>query len=299
VMFTLFNEVSSPPQLRTEVVGAGAPTGVDFNRINNQTGLTAVWAPTDTTALSSSYSYQISRGFSENLQFSVLDSDAHMVSGGAFHRLGPYWTLGLSGQVAKTQFTQGFQNDSLAYGAGPVVSFRPNSTLTISASVQYTIVEFGSGGAVGDTQEFAGFTYNGGIQHQLTRNIIHGVNFTSGINSGLGSNFTEMTSVSYQLAWRFISRMSLNVNFDYTNFKQSASTTVPVIIEVPDGFFIVPVNFITNDSGDQYNIMAGTGLQITQHLNAMISYGYSKRESRFADRSFDASTISLFFNYTF
>lgn len=299
VLFTVFNSVSSPPELRSEIVGAGLPTGVDFNRIVNQTGATAMWAATDTTAFTGGYSFLFNRGLSDNSQFAVLDQTAHQVTGGVFNRLSPYWTVGLSAQASKIQFTELFQNDSTVYGVGPVVSFRPTDYLTITVSVQYTIMEFSTGGAVGDAQEFSGLTWNGGVQHRLTERINHGVNFSNGVNSGLGSNFTEVTSVNYNLIWQFISRMSLNFMFDYTNFKQSGSVTAPVIIEVSGGFFEVPVTFITNDSGDQYNFTLGTGYQVTDHLNASIAYGYSRRESRFAERSFDANTISLFLNYNF
>jgi hypothetical protein len=299
VLFTVFNAISSPPELRTEIVGSGLPTGVDFNRIINQTGLTALWAATDSTAFSAGYSYLLNRGLSDNSQFAVLDQSAHMVNGGVFHRLSPYWTVGLSAQASKAQFTEQFQNDSTSYGVGPLVSFRPTEYLTIMVSMQYTIMEFSTGGAVGDNQEFSGLTWQGGVQHRLTERINHGVNFMSGVNSGLGSNFTEMTTVNYNLIWQFMRRMSLNVMFDYSNFKQSGSVTAPVIVEVPGGFFEVPVTFITNDSGDQYNFMIGTGLQITEHLNAAISYMYSLRESRFAERSFDANSFNLFLNYMF
>ncbi len=297
VLITFFDRISSPPTIRQEIAGSGTPSGVDFNRIENQLGVSSAWSITEDTAISGMYSFLIDRSLSDS--FAILNQTSHNISSGIYRRLSPYWTLGVSARASKATFDQGFQNGSTSYGAGPLLSFRPSNFITMSAGVQYTIMSFDQGGQVGDTREFDGLTWQGSITHQATDTINHGVTFSSGVNSGLGSNFTETTSVQYNVGWRFHERMGLNVTFDYTEFKQSAASAGQAIIVTPTGTFIVPVSFISNDEATQYGVSAGTGYQLTERANLSLSYSYMLRESRFTERSFGVNTVTLNVNYRF
>ena len=297
VLITFFDRISSPPAIRQEIVGNGTPTGVDFNRIENQLGVSSAWSITEDTSISGMYSFTLDRSLSDS--YAVLNQTIHTVSSGVYRRLSPYWTLGVSAQASKADFDQGFQNSSTTYGAGPLISFRPSTFITLTAGVQYTIMSFDQGGQVADTREFDGLTWQGSINHQVTDTITHGVTFSSGVNSGLGSNFTETTSVLYNVAWRFHERMGLNVGLDYNTFKQSAASQGQAIIVTPTGTFIVPLSFISNDEATQYGVHAGTGYQLTERAFLSLAYFYMKRDSRFAERSFGVNTVTLTVNYRF
>lgn len=297
VLITIFDRISSPPMIRQEIVGNGTPTGVDFNRIENQIGISSAWSITESTSVSGMYGYTIDRGLSD--RYAILNRSIHMVNAGVYRRLSPYWTTGVSAQASKSTFQQGFQNGSTSYGLGPLVSFRPSPFITISAGVQYTIMNFSQGGQVTDTSEFDGLTWQGTVTHMLTETINHGVTFSSGVNSGLGSNFTESTMVQYNLAWRFHERMGLNCGLDYSTFKQSNASSGQAIIVTPTGSFIVPISFISNDEGSQYGAHLGTAYQLTDRANLGLSYTYMKRDSRFAERSFGVNTVTLNVNYRF
>ena len=220
-VFTLFDRINSNAGTRPEIAGNGLSSGVDFNRINNQVGLSVSHAFTEVTTASAMYGFTIDRGLSD--QFGILDQDQHTVSAGAYHQLSPYWTTGLSGQATKTTFSQNFQNGSTTYGAGPMLSFRPNDFIVLSGSVQYTISEFSSNGQVADTSEFSGLTYQISASHRLTSNISHTVTVSSGVNSGLGSNFTETFMAGYRASWQFHERMGLNLGLTYSKITQSVS----------------------------------------------------------------------------
>lgn len=296
-VITLFDRINSNAGSRPEVAGNGLSSGVDFNRINNQVGISASHAFTEETSASAMYGFTIDRGLSD--QFGMLDQDQHTVSGGAFHRLSPYWTTGLSGQVVKTTFSQQFQNGSVTYGAGPMLSFQPNDFILLSGSVQYTIAEFSSGGQVSDTSEFSGLTYQISASHRLTSNISHSVTVSSGVNSGLGSNFTETFMAGYRATWQFHERMALNLGFSYSKVKQSQSQQALVPITFPTGTFLVPVSFIANDEASIYDFNLGTGYQLTDRANLALNYNHSIRDSRFAARSFSVNTVTLSVNYSF
>lgn len=296
-VITLFDRINSSAGNRPEIAGNGLSSGVDFNRINNQVGLSVSHAFTEDTTASAMYGFTIDRGLSD--QFGVLDQDQHTVSAGVYHRLSPYWTTGLSGQAVKTTFSQQFQNGSTTYGAGPMLSFQPNDFIMLSGSVQYTISEFSTNGQVSDTSEFSGLTYQISASHRLTSNISHSITVSSGVTSGLGSNFTETFMAGYRASWQFHERMGLNVGFSYSKVNQSQSQEALIPITFPSGTFLVPVSFIANDEASIYDFNLGTGYQLTDRANLALNYHHSIRDSRFSTRSFSVNTVTLSVIYRF
>lgn len=296
-VFTVFDRINSTGGSRAEIAGNGLSSGVDFNRINNQVGLSVSHAFTEATSASAMYAFTVDRGLSD--QFGILDQDQHTVSAGAYHRLSPYWTTGLSGQAVKTTFSQQFQNGSTTYGAGPMLSFQPNDFIMLSGSVQYTVSEFSNNGQVSDTSEFSGLTYQLMASHRLSTTISHSATLSSGVNSGLGSNFTETFTTGYRASWQFHERMGLNFGFTYSKMTQSQSQEALIPITFPTGTFLVPVSFIANDEASTYDFSLGTGYQLTDRANLSLSYNHSIRDSRFASRSFSVNTVTLSVNYRF
>lgn len=297
VLVTFFDRISSPANTRPEIAAGGQPSGVDFNRVENQIGVSAAWSITEETTVSGMYGYTIERSLSDAYQ--ILNRDSHTLSGGVFHRPSPYWSFGVTSQGTFTSFSQGFQNDSTTFGAGPVVSFRPTEFITLTAGLQYTVASFTKSGQISDRSEFSGLTWQGSASQVLSDSLSHTISFSSGIDSGLGSNYTESTRVGYHVTWRFIPQMALIGSFDYNRIKQSASVDGFAIITVDTGTFVVPVSFIANDEASIYQASLGTGYQITERTSASLAYSYQKRSSRFSDRSFSINTVTLAFNFQF
>ncbi len=297
VLITFFDRISSPANTRAEIAAGGLPSGVDFNRIDNQIGVSSAWSITEETTVSGMYGYTIDRSLSDAYQ--ILNRDSHTISGGAFHRPSPYWSFGLTSQVTFNSFSQKFQNDSTTFGAGPVVSFRPTEFITLTAGIQYTVMSFSKSGQISDRSEFSGLTWQGSASQVLSDSLTHSVVFSSGVDSGLGSNYTESTRVGYNVTWRFLPQMSLIGSFDYNRIKQSASVDGFAIITVDTGTFIVPVSFIANDEASLYQASLSTGYQLTERTSASLAYSYQRRSSRFSDRSFSANSVTLAFNFQF
>lgn len=296
-LFTLFDRVSGNGGNRPEIAGNGFASGVDFNRINNQIGLSVTHAFTENTSESGMYGYTIDRGLND--QFGILDQDQHTVSAGLYQRLSPYWTAGISGQAVKTSFSQAFQNDSTTYGGGPMLSFQPNEFIAVSGAVQYTVSQFDTGGLVGDSSEFSGLTYQLSALHRITSNLRHSVTVASGVNSGLGSNFTETFSAAYVANWQFHERMGLNAGITYSTIKQSQAHQALIPITFPSGTILVPASFIANDEATLYDFNLSTGYQLTDRINLALAYHHSIRDSRFDVRSFSMNVVTLSVSYRF
>lgn len=297
VLITFFDRISSPANTRAEIAAGGLPSGVDFNRLENQVGVSSAWSITEETTISGMYGYSIDRSVSDAYQ--ILNRDAHSVSAGAFHRPSPYWSIGLTSQATFTSFSQNFQNDSTSFGAGPVVSFRPTQFITLTAGLQYTVVSFGKSGQIKDRSEFSGLTWQGSASQVLSDSLTHSVVFSSGVDSGLGSNYTESTRVGYHATWRFMPQASVTGSFDYNRIIQSSAVDGFAIVTVDTGAFIVPVSFIANDTASIYQAALTTGYQLTERTSASLAYSYQKRSSRFSDRSFSVNSVTLAFNFQF
>lgn len=297
VLVTFFDRISSPANTRAEIAAGGLPSGVDFNRVDNQIGISSAWSITEETTVSGMYGYSIDRSLSD--AYKILNRDTHTVSGGIFHRPSPYWSIGLTSQANFTSFSQKFQNDSTSFGGGPVVSFRPTDFITLTAGLQYTVMSFSKSGQIADRSEFSGLTWQGSASQVLSDSLTHTVIFSSGVDSGLGSNYTESTRVGYNITWRFLPQMFLNGSFDYNRITQSSAVEGFAIITVDTGTFIVPVSFIANDEASLYQASLSTGYQITERTSASLAYSYQKRSSRFSTRSFSVNSVTLAFNFQF
>lgn len=297
VLITFFDRISSPSAPRAEIAAGGLPSGVDFNRIENQAGVSSAWSLTEDTTISGMYGFLVDRSLSDAYQ--ILNRDAHTISGGVFHRPSPYWSIGVTSHGTFTSFRQKFQNDSTSFGAGPVVSFRPTPFITLTAGLQYTVMNFGSSGQISDRSEFSGLTWQGSASQVLSDSLTHSLTFSSGVDSGLGSNFTESTRVGYNVLWRFLPQMSLSGSFEYNRIVQSSAVDGFAIVTVNTGTFIVPVSFIANDEASLYMATLGTGYQLTERTSTSLFYNFQRRSSRFADRSFSVNSVTLAFNFQF
>jgi len=291
VMLNFYNRTTSGADYRSELAGNGSASAVNLNRLSNSSGLTGIWAPTKDVSVSAGYSYDINRGLEDS--FAILDQDTHSLSAAVYDRLSPYWTVGLSAGASFTSYAKNFQNDSTGYSAGPMVSFSPNDYITISASVRYQIVEFSTSGTVGDRRNFGGPTWNLSASQILTPHLTHSATVSSGVTSGLGSNFTESLSAGYTLGWQFMKNVGLNASFTYTDVKQSGRSSGLFVYQVNGVNYLVPVTVTLNDSAVLYDFHVGTGYQFSPNLRGSIGYSHIIRDSTFATRGYHANTVSV------
>lgn len=299
VLFTVFNTTSTPAMPRPELVGQGGdPTSIAFNRISNQSGLSVGWAPWDGMSVASSYAYMIDRSLGDS--FGFLDSNSHLVGLSGMQRLGPYWAAGIGANYSNMTFRQQFQNSITMYGVGPMLSFQPTENLTMAGSVRYTIMEASQDGAIQDTSEFSGVSFNANISHRLTRNISHTASGGRMVQSGLGSNFTDSYMANYSVGWQVNRSLRMNAAFNWNQFKQSGLFGALMPIQVGDEIFLIPGSVSMSDSGTVYNIMVGSSYQFSEKFTGSLSYNYMDRQSSaFAGRDFVSHNIMLTLAYRF
>ncbi len=321
VRFAVYDRISTPGGSgfapRNDITGDGSIGSVDFQRLSNSAGLSAAWAATRSTTVTSGYDYTIDRGLGDS--FALADHDTHSLSAAIFERLDPRWTVGLSGGIYQNTYAEGFQSGSHGYGAGPVLNFQPTRNINFSASVRYQVSYSDRNGANGDTSGFGGVTYNLAATHTINRHLRHGVNLGRNSDLGIGANFNDTFNVAYNLGWTFAKALGLNFGVNYSSSTQSgpgfdfvtvpAGTFLPAGTLLPDGSVLAGPVILGRDivlpvkrqgeSADTLSFSVGTGMPITRNLSASLGYSHYFRLSNLAGHGYHQNTVTLALNYRF
>ena len=317
VTLTLFDDMSSSSDAatRTEIVGTGNPSSVNFQRFVNTIGASAFWNPTRMFSLSAGASYSLERGLSDS--FSQLDRDSRQFTIAAYQRLHDAVTVGLSSFYNDYSYPKKIQNDGAIYGVGPLVSWSPNRFLNVNAAAHYTITQFGKTGTIQDTQEYAGLTYDLTVSHVLSREVTHALTFSKNINTGYGSNFTDLLSLSYRLNWTVDRKTGFSFNSSFQQSKQSAGkfalpqSQLPFIllggeeiIQYPVGSSVDPATGmvlipVSTEAADIYQVGVGLTRQIGRRLSSGLGISRIMRETSARGLSYSQDTVTLTINYRF
>ena len=317
VLLTIFDEMSSSSDAasRTEIVGNGNPSSVNFQRFVNTIGTSAFWNPTRNFSLSAGASYSLERGLSDS--FSQLDKDSRQFDIAVHQRVQETVTVGLSAFYNDYSFPKKIQNDGAIYGVGPLVAWNPSHFLSISADAHYTVTQFAKTGSIQDTQEFAGLTYDLSVSHVLDRNISHALTFSKNINTGFGSNFTDLLSLSYRLNWTVNRKTGFSFSSSFQQSKQSAGkfalpqSQLPFIllggeeiiqypvgssVDSATGMVLIPVS---TEAADIYQVGVGLTRQLGRRLSSGLGISRIMRETATRGLSYSQDTVTLTLNYRF
>jgi hypothetical protein len=293
VMIIAYDSVSSSSggYARSEIVGNGTASPVDFNQFQNIAGLTANWMATEDLSLSAGYSYYLQRSINDS--YSQLDSDSHRFNVAAYQKVGPQWTVGVYGGYGTTDYLRHIQNDSTFYSVGPLVAFRPSRYLSFNGSVGYTVVNYEQSGLAGlvDTSDFSGLTYQFGIAHTISKHVQHAVEISDGVNQGLGSNFTESFTVVYSLGWQVTTKLSSSFHIAYEDFKQSDARVI--VSPTPPFVRTVPLD------GQTVRIGVSFGYPISRKLSSALSYEHYTRSANLDEADYDQNVVTLSLSYRF
>jgi hypothetical protein len=317
VTLTLYDELSSSSDAstRTEVSGNGNPSSVNFQRLVNTIGLSANWNPTRTFSLTGGISYGLDRGLSD--AFSQLNRDSRQFNLAAYQRVHTTLTLGLTSFYNDYTYPQRIQNDGAIYGVGPLIAWHPSHFINLSAAIHYTVTQFAKTGSIMDADEYAGLTYDFSVSHQIRQRIFHSLTFSKNINTGYGSNFTDLLSVGYQIGWSMNSKTGVSLNTSFQQSKQSAAkfglpqNQLPFIllggeeiIQYPAGSSIDPSTGlvlipVTGEAADIYQVGLGFTRQLGRRMNLGLGVSRIIRETAVSAQGYTQNTVTLTFGYRF
>lgn len=157
---------SSQASSRSDFTGGGTAGGfVEFNQLVNRSTVSAAWEASRRLTVTGSYSYTLERSL--NNQFGSLDRDLYQAQASAMYQLTAPLSVGVSAGHSIFDHVERVQNDGTSTHLGPQINWRVSSSLTVGASIGYTVTSFDQSGSIGDTSEFGGVTYSVDVTHRL------------------------------------------------------------------------------------------------------------------------------------
>lgn len=247
--------VQVDPASRPELSG-GQNSLILFRRLVNRLGFMGDWRATQRLTFLAGYDYSIDRSLTP--EFKQLDLNAHTFLAGSDYAVNPHWNLGVHGTYTLTDYLERYQNNSSGYTLGPVVTFRPKQTLTFTASVGYTVSQYAQTGLVTDRSEYAGITYQLGIQQKVNTRFTHDLRVGRSIDPGFGSNFTDIWDAQYGLHRRLTSAITLNVTLGYQYFAASG---------------------LGGEKATRYLGFVGTSYQLSRMWQLAFGYSFVRKDS--------------------
>ncbi len=324
VRLTIFDRISTPGTLSpgSQITGTGSFASIDFNRLDNDIGMSASWQQGKSTTYSAGYDLTTDIGLGD--KFSQQDHMTHSLSLAMFERLGRQWTVGVSGSAYMNQFFERFQNDSKGFGVGPTLTWQPTRRINVSASTRYSLAVSQPTGVVADTQGFAGLTYDVNVEQYLTTRLAHGLGGGSHVDLGIGSNFAKTLNANYHLSWRLSSRVGLNFNSTYVQVGQSGigydffplpngalfiPGAIPQLLTstgvtaLPPGTLLTPSGLLAQpraaEDSQQLVFAPSLAMQLTDNLSAGLSYSYRIRLSNLSGHGYSQNSVTLSLSYAF
>lgn len=253
---------------------------LEFRRFANTASMDVTYQPMRPFSTTAGYSYYLNRSISGTLE--RLDRDDHDFHGNMTYDFSTQWTAGVHGNYTIVDFVRKninrAQNDGRIWTAGPLVTYRPTQELTLSGSGGYTVADYDSSGGIQDREDFEGFTFQVGAQHQITRYTSHDLRAGRSADVGINSNFADVWRVQYGLNTQLTRVVNLNgiLGYDY-----------------------LTASGIGGETANRYLAYLGTTLQITRHLSTQLGYTFALKDSDLPDRDYIQNRVLAILAYKF
>jgi hypothetical protein len=260
--------VQVDPLSRPELSGGGSV--FNYQRLNNNAGLTASWQAIRDITFVGGYSFVIDRTISGD--FRELDRNDHVFTLGAYRPAGSRLSLGVQSSYVITEYLLPIQNDGTIFSVGPHATLRVTDFLTGDAGVSYTIAEFDPTGTLLDRDDFEGFTYYGGLRHRMNSRVTHSLRVSKAILPGLGSNFTDILAVQYGAQIRLAAALTLNSSLTFEDFSSSG---------------------IFGEDSQRYLWYLGSNIRLSSRWHLGASYAIALKDSAAPGRDYMQNRVTL------
>ena len=265
----------------------------NFGRFTNTVGVTGV---ADYNTLVFTAGYDHFNYISLNSDYNFLDRSSESFLGSAVYRIAPRTFVGVEGNVAFTTYDRNVQNDSVGGSVGGYFDITINPQIRVvlrggyqAASFEHSYEvfnEFSDGGrayATGtqfrDDQMLSDFYWNVAINHRINAYLTESVTAGRENDLGLTSNYITENFVRYNIAWRALSDLTVGGAAFYENDQESG------------GLF--------DEHLERYGVSASLGYQYNSQVSASVYYGYLRKDSDSAFRSYYQNTAGLNVDYRF
>jgi hypothetical protein len=258
--------------------------------IDNTIGLRAQWQPGH---------WQIQTGYSYNNYFSTATAFDYLNNASDYFFARGAWlfsgdaALGLEASASITDYSHQTGSDNTSYSVGPYLEWQVDRFLHVSLHGGPTFYMFAANSEGQSANNLGSYYVNFDLTHQLTAFLSQELSVQRSVSLGytLGTTYTEQLSASYLVRWQAKPWLNFWLGLNYQDGEQ------PYYYFVNYGVFSAEAG--TTENFDRYGISSGVSYQITQKINANLSYAHWNRGSNISGNSYADDNISLQFQYSF
>ena len=265
----------------------------DFGRFTNTAGVTVV---TDLNTVVLTVGYDHFNYISLNSDYDYLNRSSESVLGSVVYKLAPRTFIGVEGNFAYTEYDQDVQNGSVGGSVGGYldITFNPYIRLVARGGFQYASFDhgyeqfnqFSSDGRAfpvntrfGDDKELTDGYWSVALNHRINAYLTESLSAGRENDLGLTSNYITENYVRYNIAWRASNTVTITGDGFYENDQESG------------GLF--------DEHLQRFGVTGTLGYQFTLKLSASLYYGYLRKDSDEADRSYYQNTAGINVDYRF
>ncbi len=242
-----------------------------FQRMTNTVGIGAEW-DLNLVTLNGGFDHETFTSLDD--QFSSLDRSTDTLSGKAGVKVTSRLTAGPFASYAFTVYDRPLiQNDSDSYTIGVFGDMMISEYLRAEASVASQSTSFDRGGSIRDATDFGSEIYSFNLRNQLNQWIYHTVGFRRNTVLGIGSNFTDIHEVNYQVTGEAFRGVTASINFYYQFFEDSSS--------------------LLAEDGDRYGITPQLGYQLFEPTRLSLGYQRTEKISNRSKNNYEQNRIFL------
>ena len=275
VVITVFNQLSYTEEVLSD---PEITDRAQYPRLENQAGVRATWTIGD---------WQAQGGWTHanfwplDDDFSYLERTSEQFFLRGAHLIGPGTRAGIEASASFTDYREDVRRDFNSYSAGPFVEWTILQGLAVSARGGAVRNELSGNSVAPDDTTLDSYYFGGSVDHQLTDFIRHSISAQHGLRVGLNAEFTEATTLRYDIRWQMTDVWDVSAGVLYE------------LGERPDG------SGGLDEEYDRFGLQAGIGRPLWGRLSVRADYRYTRRESNLENRDYDQNIVSVSLRYRF
>ena len=248
-----------------------------FRRLTTAQGLNMEW---DLNKIFVSGGYQRDAFKSlENERFTFLNHTSHSLNAMAGVRISPTLNAGVLSSYSYTTYEESTQNGSNGYSSGLFASMVLTEYLSTGAMASFQGSDFERGGKIGDNTDFGSMVYSLSLAHKLNRWVDHSVAFRRFTTLGIGSNFTDIREVTYDLRPDILRDIKTTFSFGHQWSEDSQS--------------------LTAEKRTNYTLSTQLGYQLMEATMVNLTYQRTEKASDRLDSSYEQNRVTLAVSHQF
>jgi hypothetical protein len=246
-------------------------------RFTNDAGVTATW---DLNDIVLTLAYDHSNLWVTQSAYSYLTNQSDTVAPKFTVKVNETIDTGVEVSVTDVRYDQSFQNDYVSESAGPFVTARLSSNLSVEGRIGGYFSQYSSGGGNGDSQSNVSSFYGSvAVNHRINDTMNESATAGREYIPGLTSNYTQRIYANYTYTWQAMKYLNLGGNILWENLNDSDATA--------------------REDSNRYGAGVSVNDSIAEHATLTFNYQYLIKDANPTFLSYYQNSTTVALRYQF